>query len=497
MRGLMVPTQAPWRKRGSMAKQRAPKNPLPPNYIPPAAQRHEVVAGESLASIAQANGMTENELNIFNFGTTVPEEINWYLEHRVKCKKQTHDHMNWMFTTESPRLFIYLPAAKSSDKPPRGTPGSRSPLATGPDHLGAQPVAAVLAGPDVEARYEIPLPTIVVVVPVTSPVLVSVSGKIVAKGYVKADGSHSKISVTTDKADIELRFKEKFGEVKLKTSITPGHISKVGLEWTPNDIPIGIEFAANADYTKPFTLAGKWKNAIKLDDFKLGDHLTFSGSIDPQLEFNFAPNPAWPGWQATARAALQGGRVALQSGANAVRGVFIAEEAGTLTAVGAATLAVAVAAGYVAFVAFGLYQIGKAHRTGRILAVRYAFAGGYASVLTGFTSDVWTFRRDEVERWLSIDWKRGLSMLTSIYVNGSSTGEAAYIPDLETMGKAAIAQDIDDYIKKNGMPAWDKIRKKHQSLYGTSYMDRRSRYFLMLRQQIESGRETVGIPILQ
>ncbi len=478
-----------------MAKQWRPKNLLPQGYVPPGGRKHNVVTGESLRSIAQANGISEDELNQFNFGTKIPEEINWYLQHRVGCKRETPDHLNWMFTTDASPGIIYLPPLPPGAKPPVGPTPTPTVGAAKP---ALEPVPATLAMPDMEVKYEIELPKTKPIGPATSPVLVSISGKIVAKGTLKVDGSHSKISASASgKADIELKFKEKFGELKMKAGVTPGSVSKVGLEWTSYNIPIAIEFAANADLSRPFTLSGKRKNAIPLVDFKLDEHQTFSGTIEPQLDFIFFPNPAWPGWATAARAAAQGGRAAFQCGANAVRGIFIAEEAGTLTAVGVAAVAVAVTAALVGWVAFGFYQLGKAHRTGRSLAIKYGFAGGYASALAEFTSSAPTVPRAEVERWLSIDWEASLRLFVDVYVEESSPGVTVSTEDVRILGKAAVAQDIDEYIKKNGLPAWDIIRKKHQKLYGAGYMERKDRYFRMLMLQIQSGRDPIGIPILQ
>ena len=478
-----------------MAKQWHPKNPRPEGYIPTGGRKHKVSTGESLATIAKANGISEDDLNQFTFGTKIPEEINWYLQHRVGCKKETSDHLNWMFTNDASPGIIYLPPLPPGAKPPVAP---ARPPSIGPAQPALQPVPATLAMPDMEIKYEIDLPKTKPVGPVSSPVLVSISGKIVVKGTLKVDGSHSKISATTSgKAEVELKFKEKFGELKMKAGFKPGEATKVGLEWTPNNIPIAIEFAANADLAKPFTVSGKWKDAIKIVDFKLDEHQNFTGTITPQLDFNFSPNPAWPGWQAAARIAAQGGRAALQTGANAVRGIFIAEEAGTLTAVGVAAVAVGITAAMVGWVAFGFYQMDKAHRTGATLSIKYGFAGGYASALAELTSDTPTVSRAEVTRWLSIDWEASLRLFIDVNTNGDPSGQIVSSEDVKTLGKAAIAQDVDEYIKKNGVPAWDAIKKKHQKLYGATYMERRERYSRMLMLQIQSGRDPIGVPILQ
>ena len=479
-----------------MAKQLRPQSPLPSNYLPPGGRKYKVSTGESLDTIARANGMSEHDLNQFNFATTIPEEINWYLQHRVGCKRETHDHLNWMFTTDAFPGVIYLPPLPPGAKPPVAPVWSST---VGPAAPALAPIPATLALPDEEFKYEFELPKTKPVGPTYSPVLVSLSGKIVAKGTLKVDGSHSKISgsLNKGKADFEVRFKEKFGEVKFKAGIKPGELSKLGLEWTPNKIPISIEFAANADLSKPFSVSVKWKNAISLPDFRVTEHETFSGTIEPQIDFNFSPNPAWPGWRVAAQAAAQGGRAALQAGANAVRGIFIAEEAGTLTAVGAATLVVGVAAAFIGWVAFGLYEIGKAHHDGRVLAIKYAFASGYASELADLTSDSPSTGTARAQQLLEIDWEASFRLYLDVYGEHNPGGITFPGEHVNTCGRAAIAQDVVEFVEKNGMPAWDAIRKKHQKLYGASFSYRRDAYFRMLMLQIHSGASRIGIPILR
>src|SRR5260370_17329517 len=202
-----------------VAPQWRPKNLLRQGYVPPGGRKHNVVTGESLRSIAQANGISEDELNQFNFGTKIPEEINWYLQHRVGCKKETPDHLNWMFTRDASPGIIYLPPLPPGAKPPVGP----SPTPTvGAAKPALQPVPATLAMPDLEVKYEIELPKTEPIGPVTSPVLVSISGKIVAKDTLKVDGSHSKISASTPaKPDPHLKFTQKLADLKMQPPLKP------------------------------------------------------------------------------------------------------------------------------------------------------------------------------------------------------------------------------------------------------------------------------------
>jgi hypothetical protein len=480
-----------------VAKQHHPKNPLPSNYLPPGGRKYKVSTGESLETIARANGISENELNKFNFATTMPEEINWYLQHRVGCKRETHDHLNWMFTNDASPGFIYLPPLPPGVTPP---PPSVQPPSVGVAKPALAPIAATSAGPDTEYKYVIELPTRKVACPPTSPVLISFGGKITVKGTFKMAGSHSKVSVPIngDKVDVDLKLlKDKFGELKFKTGIKPGKLSKLGLEWTPNNIPISLEFAANADLSKLISVSAKWKDAIRLVDLRLTEHMTFSGTAEPQFDFYFSPNPNWVGWRAAGRAAMQGARVAIEAGANAVRGIFIEEAAGTLTTIGVASVAIGVAAAFIGWVAFGVYEIGKAHHDGRILGIKYAFASGYASELADLTSDSPSTGTARAQQLLEIDWEASMRLYLDVY--GEHDPGRLLLPgdQINTCGRAAVAQDVVDFVEKNGLPAWDAIRKKHQQLYGTSVTYRRDIYFRMLMLQIHSGATRIAIPILK
>jgi hypothetical protein len=91
-----------------MPKEHEPTTKHP---VPSGGREYKVKTNETLVSIARANGISEAELNLYNFGTTKPPEINWYLKNRVGCTKATHDGKNWMFTTDARqgKGTIYLP----------------------------------------------------------------------------------------------------------------------------------------------------------------------------------------------------------------------------------------------------------------------------------------------------------------------------------------------------------------------------------------------------
>jgi hypothetical protein len=62
--------------------------------------------------------MSARDLCFFNFKTRKPPEINWYLHHKVGCRKQTRDGNNYMFSAADNPGIVYLP--KQGHPPPVG-----------------------------------------------------------------------------------------------------------------------------------------------------------------------------------------------------------------------------------------------------------------------------------------------------------------------------------------------------------------------------------------
>lgn len=92
-----------------MPIEKRPANPLPRDYVPPNGIPYKVRTHDDLGSVARKNGVPEHVLIAFNFATNEPAEINWYLRRNVGCVRATHDHKNWMFTSEASPGIIYLP----------------------------------------------------------------------------------------------------------------------------------------------------------------------------------------------------------------------------------------------------------------------------------------------------------------------------------------------------------------------------------------------------
>lgn len=90
--------------------------PLPSSldYVPPDSVPYSVTSADSWDSLArrpdmQDAGVSSYDLCYFNFKTRNPAEINWYLYHKVGCRKVTHDHKNYMFSLADDPGVVYLP----------------------------------------------------------------------------------------------------------------------------------------------------------------------------------------------------------------------------------------------------------------------------------------------------------------------------------------------------------------------------------------------------
>jgi len=91
-------------------RMKQPRNPIPKDYIPPGGTRYPVKTNDDWGSIALAHNVATKDLIMFNFGTFDKDEINWYLHHKVGCRKATRDGHNWMFTTDAYPGIIYIPS---------------------------------------------------------------------------------------------------------------------------------------------------------------------------------------------------------------------------------------------------------------------------------------------------------------------------------------------------------------------------------------------------
>lgn len=99
-----------------MPLEKRPANPIPPGHVPIGGAPYRVKTNDDWYSVAQAHGVPVQDLIYFNFKTHDPREVNYYLRANVGCVRPTHDHLNWMFSSEASPGVIYIPL-KSWNRP--------------------------------------------------------------------------------------------------------------------------------------------------------------------------------------------------------------------------------------------------------------------------------------------------------------------------------------------------------------------------------------------
>ena len=85
-----------------------PADPLPLGYVPLGSFPWPINKEEDWYSVAKRFSLDVNTLIQFNFQTTNPDEVNWYLRRNVGCKKATKDGLNWMFSSDAFPGIIYI-----------------------------------------------------------------------------------------------------------------------------------------------------------------------------------------------------------------------------------------------------------------------------------------------------------------------------------------------------------------------------------------------------
>jgi hypothetical protein len=369
--------------------------------------------------------------------------------------------------------------------------------------------SAVQDMPAVEIAKEIELPEKEPVAPSPmSPIEIGFGGTISVKGVVTPPGSTTKASFSKGKVDVEKAIETTFGEVKVTQQVKPGQISRIGIEIENTHLHFSVGFSAHADFHKPFSF--NFKKSIDLVEFRLSlarfgvpGEYTFTGTLEIELDITTAMNKLWPGWPNILRLAAQQSRLALQAGGSAARSVFLLEGTDgivTATTAGAVVQALAIGSAYLAWVAFGLYECGKAMRDGNTMAVRFRFCNGYARVLAEMTSNRTALTEGEVKGLLSKgkNWQADLAKCSQEYISASNGPASIRLLDrAETIGQVAIAVDIDRFIKdpSNSPTAWTDVRRRHQMLYGADTETRRRRYIEILYRQVQTNAARLGIPL--
>lgn len=72
-------------------------------------EEHKVRSGETLKSIAEANGLTWQQLAAFNWDTSEPDEVNKHLRDDVGCTHKTPDGFNYQLNDDDEPGLIYVP----------------------------------------------------------------------------------------------------------------------------------------------------------------------------------------------------------------------------------------------------------------------------------------------------------------------------------------------------------------------------------------------------
>ncbi len=72
-------------------------------------EAHRVQTGETLESLARAAGLTWQELALFNWSTSNPDEINRHLRADVGCTQTTRDGRNYIFDSNDEPGIVYVP----------------------------------------------------------------------------------------------------------------------------------------------------------------------------------------------------------------------------------------------------------------------------------------------------------------------------------------------------------------------------------------------------
>ena len=93
-----------------MAVIKKPFSPLSADYRPENGIPYKVRDGDDWGKVASRRGINVKKLIYFNFKTTDPEEVNFYLMRNVGCIEETQDWKNFKFSSDATPGIIYLPS---------------------------------------------------------------------------------------------------------------------------------------------------------------------------------------------------------------------------------------------------------------------------------------------------------------------------------------------------------------------------------------------------
>lgn len=99
-----------------MPIERRPIHPLPLTYRPLGGTEYRVKDGDTWITVARYyNNMDVQRLIFFNFKTTKPDEVNWYLRRITGCNVPSPDGLNWTFSNSANPGLISIPAMEAND----------------------------------------------------------------------------------------------------------------------------------------------------------------------------------------------------------------------------------------------------------------------------------------------------------------------------------------------------------------------------------------------
>ena len=90
-----------------LSTERRPASLAP--RIPDGSTPHRVSDGEDWRSLEVLYGISSKDLMLFNFNTTIPANVNWYLREYVGCDLPDGPRNNWKFSTSADPGFVYIP----------------------------------------------------------------------------------------------------------------------------------------------------------------------------------------------------------------------------------------------------------------------------------------------------------------------------------------------------------------------------------------------------
>jgi hypothetical protein len=102
-----------------MPNERTLLKPLLATFIPEWGTPYRVKDADTWESVARAHFLDVMSLIEFNFHTTDPAEVNWYLRRNTGCTKTNGN--NWAFSSSAKPGIIYLYKNSPADKPTQPT----------------------------------------------------------------------------------------------------------------------------------------------------------------------------------------------------------------------------------------------------------------------------------------------------------------------------------------------------------------------------------------